>query len=400
MPSTPSQPVNPSRPGRSRPGRISDTGERVFQSLSLGLVVFDRQLEVVQHNPASSFLVAGFRSIAEALKAGTVESTYQDWPRFLREVIDHGHAQRLDQVLYREADQRERLLSLQCIPLPDPQDGQINGGVLVIEDITLTVSLEKRLAVSERLAAVGKLAARVAHELNNPLDGILRYLNLAARAIETNTTDKTVDYLARARGGLLRMTEIIRELSEFSRSAHTAFDDTGLNSIIEEAIKVMSDKAVQGKVAIVCSLADNVPAIRGTNLFQVFCNLIKNAIDAMPQGGALTIATRVVDREVIVRFEDTGIGLPEEMERLFEPFFTTKPAGKGTGLGLAISKDIIEKYNGRIVPERREGGGAIFTVRVPLESCTEKGSGTFCRDGPKGASHKRSLTPFPEEKKE
>jgi signal transduction histidine kinase len=342
----------------------------VFQSLSLGLVVFDRQLEIVQHNPASAFLVAGFHSIADALKAGTVESTYQDWTRILREVIDHGHSQRLDQVLYRDAEQRERLLSLQCIPLPDPQDGQINGGVLVIEDITLTVSLEKRLAVSERLAAVGKLAARVAHELNNPLDGILRYLNLAARAVETNATDKLTDYLARARGGLLRMAEIIRELSEFSRSAHTAFDDTGLNAIVEEAVKVMSDKAVQGQVAIVCSLAENAPAIRGTNLFQVFCNLIKNAIDAMPQGGTLTIGTRLVDREVLVRFEDTGIGLPEEMDRLFEPFFTTKPPGKGTGLGLAVSKDIIEKYNGRIVPERRQGGGTIFTVRIPLEGCT------------------------------
>ncbi|HSW47396.1 MAG TPA: HAMP domain-containing sensor histidine kinase, partial [Phycisphaerae bacterium] len=76
------------------------------------------------------------------------------------------------------------------------------------------------------------------------------------------------------------------------------------------------------------------------------------------------------DREVLIRFEDTGIGLPEEMGRLFEPFFTTKPPGKGTGLGLAVCKDIVEKYNGRIMPERRTEGGTIFTVRIPLDSCS------------------------------
>lgn len=369
MGSIPTSPHGQPHHRRPRPERLSTTGERVFQCLSLGLVVFDEQLEIVQHNPASDFLVAGHRTLADALKAATLEASYQDWGKLLREVVEHGRQHRFDQIIYRAPDKPERLLSLQCYPLPDPRDGQINGGVMVIEDITLTVSLEKRLAVSERMAAVGKLAAKVAHELNNPLDGILRYLSLALRARESGADEKIEDYLTRARGGLLRMTEIVRELVEFSRSAHTAFDDAGINTIVEEAVKVMSDKAMQARVAIVCSLADRLPAVRGTNLFQVFCNLIKNAIDAMPDGGTLAIATRIVDREVVIRFEDTGIGLPDEMQQIFEPFFTTKPAGKGTGLGLAVCKDIIEKYNGRIVPERREGGGTVFNVRIPLESC-------------------------------
>ncbi|HSW44018.1 MAG TPA: histidine kinase dimerization/phospho-acceptor domain-containing protein, partial [Phycisphaerae bacterium] len=277
----------PSR--RTRPERLSQTGQRVFQSLSLGLVVFDRQLEIVQHNPASEFLVAGHRALDEALNATTVEASYQDWGKLLHDVIEHGRHQRFNQVLYRDAEQRERLLSIQCFPLADPGDNEINGGTMVIEDITATVGLEKRLAVSERMAAVGKLAARVAHELNNPLDGILRYLNLALRSMETGTTDKLGDYLTRARSGLLRMTEIVRELVEFSRITHSAFDDSGINAIIDEAVKVMSDKAVQNRVSVVCTLSENMPAVRGTNLFQVFCNLIKNAIDAMPDGGTLTI---------------------------------------------------------------------------------------------------------------
>jgi len=165
------------------------------------------------------------------------------------------------------------------------------------------------------------------------------------------------------------MTEIIRELVEFSRSAYTAFDDAGINTVVDEAVKVMSDQAVRNDVSIVCTLQEDMPAIRGPHLFQVFCNLIKNAIDAMPAGGTLTVTTRTVGKEVVIRFEDTGVGLPEETDHIFEPFFTTKEPGKGTGLGLAVCKDIIEKYNGKIVPEPRAGGGSIFSILLPLESC-------------------------------
>ncbi|MGQ9652007.1 MAG: sensor histidine kinase [Phycisphaerae bacterium] len=346
------------------------TGEQVLTCLSLGLVVFDRNLSIIHHNPAAEYLVSGCRSIAEALEQGNIDSRYQDWRQALMGVIERGHEQRFDQVVRRDSEQGERLLNLLCIPWAHESGGQIGGGILVIEDVTAVISMEKRLAVSERMAAVGNLAARVAHELNNPLDGILRYINLALRAGEIGRPEKITEYLTQARGGLLRMTEIVRELVEFSRSTATAFDDAGINTIVDEAVKVMSDKAVAAGVSIICTLSEDVPAIRGTNLFQVFCNLIKNAIDAMPNGGTLTIATQVVDGEVIIRFEDNGIGLPEEMDRIFEPFFTTKPPGKGTGLGLPICKDIVEKYNGKIIPQRRPRGGTAFTVRLPLESCT------------------------------
>ena len=366
----PKPPLN-ARAQPVQPIALSDMGQRVFESLSLGLIVFDNKLQIIHHNSAAAFLVDKQRSLVDALTTGTVAGSYEDWPKVLREVVEQGRHHRFDQVVYRDQEQRESLLNLQCIPLTDTANSTISGGTLVIEDVTAAVSMEKRLAVSERMAAVGKLAARVAHELNNPLDGILRYLNLSKRSIETGATDKLGEYIERARGGLLRMTEIVRELVEFSRSAHTAFDDASINTIVEESIKVMSDKAVQSNVSVVCTLQENMPAVRGTSLFQVFCNLVKNAVDAMPQGGTLTVTTRRDDHHVVIRFQDTGIGLPEEIERIFEPFFTTKPPGKGTGLGLAICKDMIEKYNGTITPQRSGDGGTIFEIRIPLESCTE-----------------------------
>ncbi len=358
-------------PERPKLEKLSETGQRVFQCLSLGLVVFDDQLQIVHFNPAAEFLIAGHSSIADALTAGTLDSQYQDWRQALREVIQNGRQQRFNQVIHRDAQGRELLLDLLCIAVTDRTGNHITGGTLVIEDVTAVASMEKRLAVSERMAAVGKLAARVAHELNNPLDGILRYINMAIRAAETGTPEKVPGYLTEARGGLMRMADIIRQLVEFSRSAHTAFGDAGINTIVEEAVKVMSDQAAQNRVSTVCNLNDGVPAIGGTNLFQVFCNLIKNATDAMPNGGTLTVSTGVSDGSVIIRFEDTGVGLPRgvDADQIFEPFFTTKDAGKGTGLGLAICKDIIEKYNGRITAEDRGGGGSIFTVSIPLQNC-------------------------------
>jgi len=216
------------------------------------------------------------------------------------------------------------------------------------------------------------------------LDGILRYLGLAQRVIERNEADKARHYLEESRAGMLRMAQIITDLLEFSRNAHASYEDTGLNTIVEEAVRVLSDQAARVGVSIVCAFDGKLPVVRGGgNLFQVFCNIIKNAIDAMPSGGTLTIGSALTGREAVICFEDTGTGLPEPTERVFEPFFTTKAPGKGTGLGLAICRDIVEKYHGRLTAENREQGGARFTVRIPLESCVppRRAPGSSARTG-------------------
>jgi len=230
------------------------------------------------------------------------------------------------------------------------------------------VYMEEQLANTERLAAVGKLASKVAHELNNPMDGILRYINLAIRIIEGENLEKPKEYLTQCRQGLMRMVQIVSELLEFSRGAHTPFESLRVEHIIEDAIKAMGPIIEASKVQILRDYAPGIPQIRSGNLFQVFCNLIKNALDAMPDGGKLSISTRLgADNTAIVAFRDTGTGfVPENGELIFEPFFTTKDKGRGTGLGLAISRDIVERYHGRITAENAPGGGSIFTVHLPV----------------------------------
>jgi signal transduction histidine kinase len=258
-------------------------------------------------------------------------------------------------------------LRIACTPLKETKTKRIFGGTVIIEDITEKANMQRQLADVEKLATVGKLASKVAHELNNPMDGILRYINLTLRILEQENLEKPKEYVSQCRQGLMRMVRIVGELLEFSRSTYAPFESASLDQIIEDAIKTMESRAEACDVGILRNYARDLPEVRSGNLFQVFCNLIKNAVEAMPDGGELNISTWLTgDDTAVVEFRDTGIGFaPENAEAIFEPFFTTKDKTKGTGLGLAVCKDIVERHGGRITAENAPGGGSIFTVYLP-----------------------------------
>jgi signal transduction histidine kinase len=261
-----------------------------------------------------------------------------------------------------------RLLGLSWVPVRDPAGGQIVAGAVFAEDRTLESDLHQQLEQAQRLASVGKVSGKVAHELNNPLDGILRYLNLAIRVIDQGQPDKAREYLLQSRTGLMRMVQIIGEILEFSRSSGPAVESVPLDQILQEAIGTMQPSA--GKVTIEVRWPDPhpLPQFRPDNLFQVFCNLIKNAFDAIEDEGQLIIEIRRADRQVEIDFHDTGSGFPEDQaEMIFQPFFTTKGVGRGTGLGLAICRDLVEKLHGRITAANNPDGGSTFTVILPAE---------------------------------
>ncbi len=352
-------------------GISRDLFESAFESLPMSVLVFNKRLEVVLRNRAANDLLPGEPDLSRALAQLTVESRYEDWAAELRKVIDTQLPRRIDVTVRRESHEPEVYLHVLIHPLRGADTGPTIGGLLLAEDVTAHIGMERRLAVSERLAAVGKLAARVAHELNNPLDGILRYTNLAIRHGGENPADsKLAHYLEQVRSGLVRMGEITRDLLEFSRNTPSSFEQATINKIVEDALSAMEGRAQEAKITMICNFHQtDMPVVRGSNLFQIFCNLIKNAIEAMPSGGTLTLTTQLIEPDVIVTIEDTGIGLPADAGRIFEPFFTTKPVGQGTGLGLAVCKELIEKYSGTITAERRRPSGTSMTVRIPIRSC-------------------------------
>ena len=233
---------------------------------------------------------------------------------------------------------------------------------------TTNVGLLKNEAETERLAAIGKFTAKIAHELNNPLDGILRYINLACRSVEVNNPDKLNEYLNNSRQGVLRMVKIVRELLEFSRCRYLPIEEpVPSEQIIEEAIKTCTGRIDTPPVQIVRDFAQGVPKFPAINLFQVFCNLIKNAFDSMPNGGVLEISTKAqTNGDISIEFSDTGHGFdPADKDALFEPFFTTKTQGKGTGLGLAICRDLVARHGGHVTASNRAEGGSVFIVHLP-----------------------------------
>jgi C4-dicarboxylate-specific signal transduction histidine kinase len=266
-----------------------------------------------------------------------------------------------------KADNTPKALRISAFPLREKGSNYIMGGFLVIEDITENANIKMSLADMEQLATLGKMTTKIAHELNNPLDGILRYLNLATRSIEFENIEKPKEYIEQCRKGITRMINIVQELLQFSRTSYAPLELISLEKIIDDALTIMEPNIHAANVEVFKKYCTPTPNVKAGNLFQVFCNLVKNALDAMGAGGKLEISISMKDSQnVIVKFTDTGHGIKtENIDLIFKPFFTTKEHGKGTGLGLAICKDIIENYRGSIHAENSPTGGSIFTINLP-----------------------------------
>ncbi len=260
--------------------------------------------------------------------------------------------------------------------------GQVTAVVSVLHDLTQIRELERRtveqqLFESEKLAAVGRLAATVAHEINNPLEAIKNALYLVVSS--TAPDDPNRRFLEIARKETERVSGIIRQLLGFSRPTLVK-QRTDLNQVLEETLALLERQVRQHRVAVRCDLDPNLPLVlaAGDQLRQVFLNLILNAQQAMPTGGTLYISTRLSretdteflgDRYVVIQFRDTGQGIPDEhLPHIFEPFYTTKNDSKGTGLGLWVCLGIVQSHGGQIEVRSRPGRGTTFSVALPLES--------------------------------
>ena len=234
------RPHNPSAADQSPANELGSLSDNligmVLECLPTGLVVFDRDLRELLRNHAARAMLPPEGDISRAISRVAIESKYEDWGAEFRRVIDTGLPQRLGVTIKGAGDQPDVYLDLAVNPVRAAETGDVIGGLILMDNNTARIGMERRLAVSERLAAVGKLAARVAHELNNPLDGILRYINLALRLIGENADPKLPQYLGKAKSGIVRMCEIITTLLEFSRSAPVAFEPATINKIVEDAL--------------------------------------------------------------------------------------------------------------------------------------------------------------------
>ncbi len=229
------------------------------------------------------------------------------------------------------------------------------------------VAVEARVAQSERLASLGMLAAGVAHEINNPLGGILALTALTLE--DTKPDDPNRENLEEVLKQTERCRDIVKGLLEFSRQSAINTELVDLNRILQDTLSLISKQAAFFNIALVKDWDPQLPPVMAdkSQLQQVFMNILVNAVQAMDERGTVTITTRrgrlgTVEAAV----SDTGRGIPQEViDRIFDPFFTTKGSGEGTGLGLSIAYGIITKHHGTIQVETEPGKGTTFTVRLP-----------------------------------
>jgi two-component system NtrC family sensor kinase len=231
----------------------------------------------------------------------------------------------------------------------------------------------KKIMESERLAVVGQLAAGVAHELNNPLQGIVTYAHLLLeRADEDSSREGLQKIVVQAD----RCRQIIRSLLDFSRPRKPQVRPADINAILRECLALVERQAMFHNIEIRSDLAPDLPPATAdpAQVQQVFMNLIINAAEAMEGAGRLILTTRFIseERTVEAAITDTGHGIaPDDLDRIFDPFFTTKGIGHGTGLGLSISYGIVKEHHGTITVDSEVGRGSTFTVRFP--ATTEPG---------------------------
>jgi signal transduction histidine kinase len=233
---------------------------------------------------------------------------------------------------------------------------------------------QEQLIQAEKLTSLGQLAASIAHEINNPLSGVLTYTQLLIKQISTNrySKDDALIYLGKMEQAVTHSTKLVRNLLDFARQSPPRFWEVNINEVVERSLNLAIHSAGLQHVEVIKELA-LLPIVMADfdQLQQVFTNLFMNAIQAMPNGGNLTICTTADTSQVIIEVKDTGVGIsPENMHKLFTPFFTTKRETKGVGLGLAVSHGIIQRHNGSIEVKSKEGAGSTFTVRLPIISRT------------------------------
>lgn len=299
-----------------------------------------------------------------ALKAGAID--YLHKPINLEELI---HA--INKAVEKATLYRSRLYQNRELKLNAEIIARMNEELekLVAERTTQLSQTQAQLIQSEKMAAIGCLAAGIAHEINNPLTAIT--MNIAFLADLIKGDERLEKKLKIIEKEADRASEIVKGLLTFSRqSKQTDRKSTDVHQIIENTLKPIEQELLLNNIKVVRDFSPAFPAVlvNANQIQQVFLNLINNACDAMPKGGQINIKTKKIsDSKIVVEFSDTGTGIsPENLAKIFDPFYTTKSPGKGTGLGLTVSYEIIKNHNGEFEVTSELGKGTTFLIRLPV----------------------------------
>jgi two-component system sensor kinase FixL len=247
---------------------------------------------------------------------------------------------------------------------------EVNGNLYftgIVRDLTETKTLQEQITRSERLAALGQVVAEITHEIKNPL---MMIGGFARQLIRHAKDEKSIKKLKIIAHEVTRLESLIKELREFYTTRVINMEEIDLNDLLSDVYSLVKDECQRKRIDARLNMEKKPVYVKGdkSRLEQVFLNLVKNAMEAMENGGHLSVQSKVIEDRVEITIADDGCGIPEdEHEKIFSPFFTTKQ--HGTGLGLSISRRIIEEHRGSSLSlKRRESGGTVSKVTLPLSS--------------------------------
>ena len=335
--------------------RLQHYTEGIFESSPAGIAVLDGERRLMSANAAFAALVGLDRA---ALAGRDLSSVLPVSPL---PASGEGPVE----VSWSDASGNERFLQLSIAVFePARQEGL---HVLVAHDVTERVAMENALREKDRLAALGMLAAGVAHEVNTPITGISSYAQMLLA--DTPQNDPHYEILKKVERQTFRAARIVNNLLEFARDRQKEKKPVALTPLLAESLDLLGERRAKRKIELDWTPPKEEVLVMGCDgeLQQVFTNLIVNALDAMTEtGGRLKICLGETDSKITVRVCDTGPGIPpEKIEKIFQPFYSTKLNRGGTGLGLSISYDIVQRHGGDLRVESRPGEGACFVVELP-----------------------------------
>jgi len=357
--------------------RLRQFSDSVVESLSDALVVVDLEERVLRWNRRAEEVVGIERGKALGRRIGALFSRqFVDTLVATRRESPQGSSLFRVPLVSALGGKPERLVNLAVAPFQTPE-GQKAGWIVVIEDITDRANLEEQLRLSEKMAAIGLLAAGVAHEVNTPLTGISSFTQMLLERSEPG--DPKTELLEKIERQTFRAAKIINSLLNLARPAGTETGPVDLNAIVGDVLSLLEHQFKLGHIQVRKSLSSRAVVVRGVEykLQQVFLNLFLNARDAMSKGGWLSVSTAVNGSEAVVEVGDTGAGIPSEhLARIYDPFFTTKPEGRGTGLGLSVTYGIVQEHGGSLSCDSDIGHGTTFRLVLPLAEGSSVGVAT------------------------
>lgn len=351
--------------------------EAVLDALPVSLYVVDRDYRIVTWNKHREIGEQGIPR--EAALGRDVFSVLERYPkqqirREFERTFSTGNIDRVEQQTV-SADGSIQHWQVSKIPMKNADTGEVTHVISVGEDVTARVAATHAVARAEKLAAVGRLAAGVVHEINNPLATIAA----CAEALEQRITEGAfemsdaeadlAEYLGLIKSETFRCKSITTGLLDFSRSRTGDRHPIDVEELLRSSANLISHQKRGDLIKIEVESADGLPAViaDGGQIQQAIIALATNAIDAMPNGGKLTFRARPHRHSVAIEVEDTGSGIAQEdLSKIFEPFFTTKEVGEGTGLGLAVCYGIITDHGGRLSVRSNLGKGTVFTILLPI----------------------------------